>query len=387
MNKYIMVLVISLALSISLFGYGATKGTGAEPETGRKTYTTQEYVNAGVRLIMVGKYDDALILMNRAVENDPKSEYALSWRGDLYTILKRYDEAIKDFSKVIENNPRNEEAFKKRGTALYLTKRYDDALQDLSKAILINNNNASTYQLRAEIYSEKGDTEKAFSDVNKAITLDPKLYPAYATKARICDGAGLVAEAIESYRKFLEYVPDDIPHREEREYARKRINLLQSKINAAFASSGDKPEVFHAKLLNNKPVGDLVLGLTTVDVAKRLFEEAGAQFGSERKNSISFVIEDVSLKPKSLYNPSPTMYQLYFDEKNVLVLVVDGQPEGIPKTGTEFHNKYKASKETQRYPAWYEMQTRLSDCVVLIAIYRTDDSLDSIGYAYSCATK
>lgn len=158
-------------------------------------------------------------------------------------------------------------------------------------------------------------------------------------------------------------------------------------------STEEQPEAFKAELVDGSPVGQLVLGKTTVDDAKGLFEKAGVELGQKRKNTIMFSVGKAELKPKYIYNPWATLYQLYFDKNNVLVMIVDGAPETYPKTKAAFLEKYKDARETDRESNWYEMQVPLSDCTTLIAVFNIGgadpgmDKLDSIGLAYTCDTK
>jgi hypothetical protein len=93
------------------------------------------------------------------------------------------------------------------------------------------------------------------------------------------------------------------------------------------------------------------------------------------------------MRPRVLYTPPATMHQLYFD-KDTLVLVVAGVPRDLPSTELEFMGRFPTARETHRESGWYELQTALSKCVWLIAVFdiRTD-TLESNGYAYSCSVQ
>jgi hypothetical protein len=78
------------------------------------------------------------------------------------------------------------------------------------------------------------------------------------------------------------------------------------------------------------------------------------------------------------------MHQLYF-QKDTLLLVVDGIPHDLPNTRLEFMGRFPKAPETRRESGWYELQTSLSECVWLIAVFRTStDSLESNAYAGTC---
>jgi len=78
------------------------------------------------------------------------------------------------------------------------------------------------------------------------------------------------------------------------------------------------------------------------------------------------------------------MHQLYFD-KDTLVLVVVGVPHGLPSTRLEFMGRFSKARETHRESGWYELQTALSECIWLMAVFDPRiDKLESAGYARTC---
>lgn len=131
-------------------------------------------------------------------------------------------------------------------------------------------------------------------------------------------------------------------------------------------------------------VGDLVLGRSTVADAARLLAGLGG-LGPRRDNEVTFHVGSATFHPPVLYTPPATMHQLYF-ANDTLVMVVAGVPHGLPTTPAEFRKRFPAARETRRESMWYELQTPLSDCVWLIAVFTTStDRLESNGYARVCS--
>lgn len=131
------------------------------------------------------------------------------------------------------------------------------------------------------------------------------------------------------------------------------------------------------------PVGKLILGGSTPADAARILEAHGG-LGPSRDNQVTFRAGSVTMRPRVLYTPPATMQQLYF-HKDTLVLVVAGVPRDLPSTRLEFMGRFPTARETHRESGWYELQTALSKCVWLIAVFDTrTDTLESNGYAYSC---
>jgi hypothetical protein len=129
--------------------------------------------------------------------------------------------------------------------------------------------------------------------------------------------------------------------------------------------------------------GNVKLGVShSADVQQILGNLGG--LGSKRENNVDFIVGTDTIHPRELYNPPATMNQLYF-ENNILVMIVEGIPHNLPASKTQFIDKYPTARETRRESGWYELQTQISGCVWLIAVFNAaDDKLESDAYAYTC---
>jgi hypothetical protein len=149
-----------------------------------------------------------------------------------------------------------------------------------------------------------------------------------------------------------------------------------------------RPAAVTVRLANGKAIGELKLGRTTVDEARRLFDTAGAGLGPERPNGATVTVGTATLSPQRLYAPPGTLHQLYFDGNGVLVLFVTGASAELPASGREFLQRFPGARETGRTLGSRELQASLASCVTLIAVFRTgDDTFDSAAYGYSCPTR
>ena len=132
--------------------------------------------------------------------------------------------------------------------------------------------------------------------------------------------------------------------------------------------------------------GEVIVGTSRPADVERVLASAGG-LGPKRENRVTFTIGPTELHPTELYTPPATMNQFYFD-RGVLVLVVEGIPRGLPTTRSAFLTAFPAAKETHRESRWYELQVQVRDCLWLLAVFgATDDTLESDGYAYTCAKR
>jgi hypothetical protein len=131
-------------------------------------------------------------------------------------------------------------------------------------------------------------------------------------------------------------------------------------------------------------LGYVVPGVSRPEDVRHVLDSLGG-LGPKRDNTVTFTVGARKMRPRVLYTPPATMNQLYFD-RDILVLVVEGVPRDLPASGTDFRARFPTAHETHRETDWYEMQTGLTACLWLIAVFgTTDDRLQSDGYAYTCA--
>ena len=143
----------------------ATLGTNKNTEVMRKTAET--YINADNKNL-----DEAITLLNAAIKIEPKNAENYLLMGDAL-LEKNPTEggpAIKQYDKFSELNPKSPKGILRAG------KLYE---------------RGRNYQLALDLYK-------------KAQDLDPTYAPAYREKAELYHLAGQKANAVESYKKYLE---------------------------------------------------------------------------------------------------------------------------------------------------------------------------------------
>lgn len=111
----------------------------------QKGSSAKEYFNKAYQFIDAGYPQDAIELLNLAIEKDPKYIDAYYNRGVLYFTLKNYQQAITNFSKVIELNPKHAEAYFNRGHMYERLNNYPQAISDYKTAAILGDKVAQDY--------------------------------------------------------------------------------------------------------------------------------------------------------------------------------------------------------------------------------------------------
>jgi tetratricopeptide (TPR) repeat protein len=172
----------------------------------------------------MGRSDEALADLSRAIELDPADASAFVDRGETYQAMERYEEALADFSRVIELDPEDAaSAFAGRGETLRLMKCYENALADFNRAIELNPEDAWAIGSRGQTFQDMERYDLALADFNRAIELDPDLDWAIADRGETFRAMGRYGEALADYNRAIELDPGDD------DYIMKRAEIQQHK--------------------------------------------------------------------------------------------------------------------------------------------------------------
>lgn len=199
------------------------------------------YVKYIVTLLRIGRYSEALDILNKAEDKFGYAEFYIL-EGSLYEKLKEYDKAEENYKKGIEINPDRVEGYIKYGSFLMNTGKQQEALNLLSGAEQKFKNAEIYYQI-AQTYKDLNNFRQAEENYKKAIAISPDYFNAYLgyssllIKFRKVDSALMLLEqakyrfqrpeiyfneslilaqlrrydeAIENIKKVLEMNPNDV---------------------------------------------------------------------------------------------------------------------------------------------------------------------------------
>lgn len=171
----------------------------------------------------------------RDFAKDPTNAYTFLKRGKEFLKIGNYDQAVADFSQAIELLPDFAEAYVNRAKAYKALGMFQQALADYNKNIQLNPG-TDAYAYRGMLFDMLQDFERARADFTKAREIDPKTAYAYNNRgdpylislklalefdpynseiyfsmAQCYEEVGRIPEAINAYKKVVEFAtPDDI---------------------------------------------------------------------------------------------------------------------------------------------------------------------------------
>jgi tetratricopeptide (TPR) repeat protein len=147
------------------------------------------------------QYDQAHAAYSKAIELYPDFTQAYVGRANASAKLGRREQAIEDLDRALVLDRRNLTAYNNRGMLYLNAEKYDRAVADFSKAISFEQNNPTYHLNRASAYYRLKEYDKAVVDYRIAAAADPKNGAAFAGLGAAYYGAGDKARAIESLEK------------------------------------------------------------------------------------------------------------------------------------------------------------------------------------------
>ena len=135
--------------------------------------TAAQLNRRGYDALQTGNYAEAVTLLKRVVELEPKDKVAWNNLGRAYFSLRQTDEAIDAFEKQIAVNPYDHYAYNNLGRAYASKQDYDKAETAFLKQLEVNPLDKYTPTNLGALYFERQNYERAAEQFEKAIALNP----------------------------------------------------------------------------------------------------------------------------------------------------------------------------------------------------------------------
>ncbi|MGD0646127.1 MAG: tetratricopeptide repeat protein [Candidatus Bathyarchaeia archaeon] len=165
-----------------------------------KLSTGDYWSDEGYRLLGEGYFEKAIVCLDKALEINPKNQWAWYNKGVSLGNLGRFEEAIKCYDKALEIG-KHLGALKNKGAVLEKLGRFEEA--------------AECYVALACYYNDDG----AIEQYDKALEISPKNQWAWYNKGVRLGNLGRFEEAIKCYDKALQITPNDSVIQEKRQIA------------------------------------------------------------------------------------------------------------------------------------------------------------------------
>jgi tetratricopeptide (TPR) repeat protein len=181
---------------------------GSSPEKPADGATAFDWLKYGNRLWRLGRFQEAVVALDRAIQLKPNFYQAFFVKGMALSAQDRFADAIAAFDSAIRLEPRFYEALRMKAQMLEAMKQYPEALAAIDQAIQIQPSDALLHSLRGDLLFGSKQYTPATTAYTKSITLKPAYY-SYMQRGRSQFSAGDYQAAFGDYGKALELQPND----------------------------------------------------------------------------------------------------------------------------------------------------------------------------------
>ena len=129
--------------------------------------------------------------------------------GDTKLAAKDYEGALTDYTSAIQLNSDSIEPYIKRAQCNLMLKKYDKAINDYNKALKIKSDTVQIVFLRGLAYNTASNFKMAFADFSSVIRLSPNYYEAYIQRGTACEGMENYRSATYDYSEAIRIKPKD----------------------------------------------------------------------------------------------------------------------------------------------------------------------------------
>ncbi|KAJ3432910.1 cellulose synthase operon protein c [Anaeramoeba flamelloides] len=169
-----------------------------------------EHFQQGMTLVDQQKFEEAIELFEKAIEESPENEVFHFVLGEVQAKCGKYEFSLSSYSKAIELSPEKPEFFYSRALIYSITGKADLSVNDLTRVIELNPKSVEAFSLRGNIYlSQLQDLELAKKDLIATTQIDPKHPEAWSDLGVVYDQEHNLAKAIECFDNAIKYDPKE----------------------------------------------------------------------------------------------------------------------------------------------------------------------------------
>ena len=150
----------------------------------------------------------AIELLDRAIQQNPRSALAHLNRGNTLKEMGNLQQAIANYEQAIAIHPGYAEAYVNLGIALQESQQSDRALTCYRKAIDLKPDFAEAYFALGNALQDHGQTDAAIVSLQEATRLRPGFVAAYCNLGNLFKDAGRSDEALAVYAEAIRLQPD-----------------------------------------------------------------------------------------------------------------------------------------------------------------------------------
>lgn len=166
-------------------------------------------INKSTSLLRIGKFQEALLESQKAIELCPEMSDAYAQNAMCLYILNQYGPAETSAKKAVELDPKNSNAWQAYSGVFAIQGRVPQAVEYLKKAVEVDPKSHSSWYALGQMYVTMDDA-RAKECFEKAVALNPKDDRYEQELGYVCHGMKQYAEAEKHYRRAIKLNPQNM---------------------------------------------------------------------------------------------------------------------------------------------------------------------------------
>ena len=139
----------------------------------------EQSLNAGIALFNKGKYEEALVPLQKALELQSNNTGVRNWLGATYMQLKKFDQSAKIYEEVVKMDPDYAEGHNNLAYCYQQLSQFDKAEPEYREAVKLKPNFKEAHFNLAYVLIELKKSESAIKEFEEVLRLDPQFADAY----------------------------------------------------------------------------------------------------------------------------------------------------------------------------------------------------------------
>ena len=152
---------------------------------GVRDMSAAEWVNKGLSLQNLNRYELAVRNYDQALARDPRLASAWNNKGICFAHMNRFEEAVTCYERAASLDPQDARTLNNQGNCLRSLGRFDDALSYYEKALKIDPGITVAWSNRANIFFQMGRHKDALAQYERALKLDPRRTGSWYNKGQV----------------------------------------------------------------------------------------------------------------------------------------------------------------------------------------------------------
>ena len=171
------------------------------------TAKPEELIEAGAAALGSGNPHEAIPLLERAVQLDPKSKLGYNDLGLAHLRLRQFDQAETAFRQQLDVNPFDQHAYNYLGLAFQQEQKFDEAAAAYRKQLDITPLDPVTHAALGALFLEQHKYSEAIPELDKAAVLAPESAGLQISLGQALLNTGQKEKALEAFQKGIDRSP------------------------------------------------------------------------------------------------------------------------------------------------------------------------------------